>query len=386
MTTERRKFGILFLSTEPDLRLYKQARALHGLGHTLFLGHRGKDYDASLGRGNEYFAAIYRLSARAFYSPLDTLRIRQYCGAITTIAARHGVDLIHSSNMRDDLLTVAAGTQARVPVIYDVCDMHSLLSSRATLGRPVYSMAYGISSVIGRLLERQAHRVSAGFVYVSDHMKDIAVSKHAIDEDLAVVMPNYGLKDEVIRNGRSKLSATDGAAHVVYEGSIHSSGYGNILPTIISIASRGIHVHLHCYQKPAAYVTALAGNPRVHWEPYLKPSEVTYALSQYDYGLIPFNMSTDRQHLDTALPNKLFDYLAAGLPVLSPPFLSLKAFVESNGLGIIFDGMDDLVEKIGQVNLPELRKRVIDGREAFTIEKNIHVITDLYEKVLTGLR
>ena len=40
-------------------------------------------------------------------------------------------------------------------------------------------------------------------------------------------------------------------------------------------------------------------------------------LPSYDFGWAGFNTGLNAAHLDTALPNKLYEYLASGLPVIT---------------------------------------------------------------------
>jgi hypothetical protein len=100
------------------------------------------------------------------------------------------------------------------------------------------------------------------------------------------------LVEEIAEPGLPKISDSDGEIHTVYKGSIDISGYGYILPTILEITSKKIHVHLLCYQKPQTYIQATMNNPYIHWEKYLIPNEVIRHLTKYDYGLMAFNKKT----------------------------------------------------------------------------------------------
>jgi glycosyltransferase involved in cell wall biosynthesis len=64
-------------------------------------------------------------------------------------------------------------------------------------------------------------------------------------------------------------------------------------------------------------LSRLAALPNVRVEPAVAHDEVPRVLSGFDVGLIPFRLTA----LTAAVnPNKLYEYLAAGLPVVSTPF------------------------------------------------------------------
>jgi len=84
-----------------------------------------------------------------------------------------------------------------------------------------------------------------------------------------------------------------------------------------------------------------------------------------------------------ALPNKLFEYLSSGLPVLSFPHKAQKEFIETNKMGLVFDdinGLDDLMKESTIVR--SVKSNAAKRRLDFTIEANISRVLDLYRSVL----
>jgi len=48
-------------------------------------------------------------------------------------------------------------------------------------------------------------------------------------------------------------------------------------------------------------------------------------ITQYDFGWAGFNVNRkNREHLDVALPNKVFEYVGCGLPVLAFPHKDIR--------------------------------------------------------------
>ncbi len=80
---------------------------------------------------------------------------------------------------------------------------------------------------------------------------------------------------------------------------------------------------------------------------------------------------------NSVLPNKLFDYLAAGLPIAARNTLAIANFVKNNRIGFIYEDTEELVNKIKRDN----SNYEIDV-EKLIMENNIHHVVDLYEKVI----
>jgi hypothetical protein len=104
-------------------------------------------------------------------------------------------------------------------------------------------------------------------------------------------------------------------------------------------------------------------------------------LPQYDFGWAGFNSTLNRAHLDTCLPNKAYEYIGCGLPVLTLGHRALSRLITEGGIGLSLAGFDDLVGQLSAVDGVELRRRVAAIRLELTVEANIHRLTELYETV-----
>jgi glycosyltransferase involved in cell wall biosynthesis len=112
------------------------------------------------------------------------------------------------------------------------------------------------------------------------------------------------------------------------------------------------------------------------------PRRLLQILPAYDFGWAGFNASLNAAHLDTALPNKLFEYLGCGLPVLTMGHRAMVRLIGERGVGIDLEAVDDLAATLRDVDLTGLRRRVAEARSDFTVEANIRPILDLYKTVV----
>jgi hypothetical protein len=119
----------------------------------------------------------------------------------------------------------------------------------------------------------------------------------------------------------------------------------------------------------------------------MDPRELPFEMTQYDYGWVGFSVTRNKEHMDVALPNKLFEYLASQLPVLSFPHKAQKEFIQANAVGLVFEDLNDLDSQIKDENtVGRLKRNVSRKMLDFTMEANIGKVLNLYAYLLGGKR
>ena len=79
----------------------------------------------------------------------------------------------------------------------------------------------------------------------------------------------------------------------------------------------------------------------------------------YDFGWAGFNSALNGAHLDTCLPNKAYEYVGCGLPVLTLQHRALSRLV-GDRLGLTLTTLDDLAGQLAAVDVVELRRRIAE--------------------------
>ena len=77
---------------------------------------------------------------------------------------------------------------------------------------------------------------------------------------------------------------------------------------------------------------------RVHFKSYVSVTDLLKITAQYDVGVVLFQPTS--LNYAYALPNKFFEYLMAGLPVLASNIDTLKDYVSKYDVGITVDPLD----------------------------------------------
>lgn len=119
----------------------------------------------------------------------------------------------------------------------------------------------------------------------------------------------------------------------------------------------------------------------VRWQPFEKvPSYIEVS----DIGLIPHNKNP---HTDSTIPNKLFQYMLLGKPVIVSDCRPLKRIVEETECGLVFQSGNerDLADKMIELYEGERKRRKLgeNGRRAvlekYNWESEAEKLLALYE-------
>jgi hypothetical protein len=191
----------------------------------------------------------------------------------------------------------------------------------------------------------------------------LAFPNYALRRDLPPVLPPA----ERLNGHRPRL---------VYQGTLSTNGGHYDLRAIFrTIVDEGLSLDVYP-SRPVPEYGQLAGL-RLH--PTLQPRQLLRALPEYDFGWAGFNSDLNGAHLDTCLPNKAYEYVGCGLPVLTLRHRALSRLVGDGRLGLSLATLDDLGGQLAALDVAELRRGIAAARHKLTVEANIHRLLELYE-------
>jgi hypothetical protein len=183
---------------------------------------------------------------------------------------------------------------------------------------------------------------------------------------------------------KDKLSKKNGQIHIVYQGTLASleGDHYDFREIFKDIALHKMHIHIYDSHANEDYRHLAATSQFIHYHGHLAPRRLLEEITQYDFGWAGFNVTLNKAHLDVALPNKTYEYIACGLPVLSFPHKAQKTFLEKHGVGLVFKDLQEMQVKFTDKSLLKMvKKNVLKKRFQFTVERNIQKIVDLYEAI-----
>ena len=142
---------------------------------------------------------------------------------------------------------------------------------------------------------------------------------------------------------RKACGIPDDVPLVIYSGGIHISRGMDLLVSSLEFLP-GVHLAMTS-NRESWYIEELKdkaakfnGVDRLHFVPYVAPEEVVPYISTATVGISP--LPADVVNYDLALPNKLFDYMQAKLPIISSDCFEVSELLSKYPLGEVFDWQD----------------------------------------------
>jgi len=366
---------ILFLEPQPCIRALKYAKGLKlafGGNIRIMFGYLYRTLNELYGHGDEVFDELVKLNS-------DNLE-----GDIKRLVNKFHPLLIHSHNA-PDVLTISAIEAVRneVPVIHDC---HEALTLRET-GYYTSDDENTIRNMYPRQ-EKIANERSDGRIYVTEGVRDYIQQRYDVDPSRDMVFYSYVSKSMVSSQLRRRISEKDGETHIVYIGTVTSiikDSHYDLREIFREIASYGLHVHMYVSiwgAKDKAYQHLADENGLIHYHGHLDQKRLLQEIPQYDFGWAGFNVNRkNREHLDVALPNKVFEYIGCGLPVLAFPHKNMRKFLDRYNVGLVFDSVGEMASQLKNSKLESIRRDVLNSRYKFTVDKNISRLIQYYKEI-----
>ena len=213
---------------------------------------------------------------------------------------------------------------------------------------------------------------------------------------------DYSPKRFIVENPLPKLSKTQGGIHIVYVGQVFpmelpKSTHGRSQFGEIAEAITVQNIHFHLYVDPnlhklysySYYEDLEEKNPYFHFHSGLPVYQLNEEISKYDYGWWVLNHSEDtsvpeiKKAVD--IPNKFFNYLEAGLPIIVGSIFKYSvSLVEEYNIGIVCDvkKLHELGTILKQVDHEKLLDNVLKARQILSMENQVHRLVSFYEEVV----
>lgn len=276
-----------------------------------------------------------------------------------------------------------ATTGGRSPFIYDA---HEWV-------RGLTYLPPGRQAVI---VESEAHNIRSAdaVVTVSPVLAERLRDEHSLDETPQVVLnaPVAGAFDpSAAHSVRAQAGLADDIPLAVYSGGMHESrGVMTLIQALPLVPE--VHLAIVASSPHSAHVVDVLAEAerlgcadRVHLVPYVSPEEVSSYLRTADVGVHPLLRSGNAE---LALPNKLFEYLHARLPMVVSDMPSMADMVSTHGWGAVFSAGEPqrLAEALRRVLAdPSPYAAALEepqARNRFSWERQVETLVRTYDRLI----
>lgn len=339
---------------------------------------------AARGRPGRLLSGLVRIAAIAL-----TVRSQRRAALATVRAAGLGADVVHGMAYMGIPVALELGRATGAKVVYDARDIYLEAANLARLPRP----ARALLARVERRWARRADRV----LTVNRPYAEVMAARFGVPLPAIVMNCSYRWvpPDPPARRFHDRLGLDPATRVVLYQGGFsRERGIEQLLEAIGSVP--GAVLVLLGYGPLQAELEARAADPatggRVHVLPAVPPTELLDWVAAADVVAMPIQPSTLNHRLTT--PNKLFEALAAGVPVVASDLPGMAGIVRDTGCGLLVDPTDPatIAAALRRIlDAPEADRRAWRERAlaaahaAYSWERQVEVLLDEYTK-LTGRR
>lgn len=254
-------------------------------------------------------------------------------------------------------------------------------------------LSYYLQKHIGRVFARLTSLIekfsSRFFDYIITATENILTNFSFHNSAIAVT--NYPIFSEFIEKNKKNMD-DNSIFKLIYVGTlVKEKGISEI---VIAMEDINLDIKIKmilCGEfSPKSYqheVSKLNGFEKVEYLGCLQPGDAWMKMTQANIGVICFH--PEENHIN-AMPNKLFEYMAAGIPVIASNFPLWRKIIVENNCGLLVDPLNSkaIAKAITYlIENPELREQMGDnGRRAvlekYSWEKDSKKLLKIYQDVL----
>jgi glycosyltransferase involved in cell wall biosynthesis len=247
---------------------------------------------------------------------------------------------------------------------------------------------FGLRKVIAKIVEKIFIKKTDLIVVVSDSIADWYVERYKIQRPYVVKnTPNY--KDKIEKNNKFRKYFNISSEKVIF---LYQGGL---------TVDRGIELLLELFKSPSIQnivIVFMGYGPlekkvkeaaekydTIYYLPAVSPEVLLDYTASADYGIhIGFNTCLNSTF---CLPNKLFEYLMAEIPVIISNVKEMAKIVLENKVGVVVEsltlqGVEDAINKLQAMKYFELQENMRKIKKKYCWEVQEKILVSAYQKLL----
>ena len=371
-----------------DARVEREAKALseHGYQVTVVCLHNDSVAEREVIDGFEINRVRLRTRGLPQRMGWQIIKYLEFLLKAAKAIASERPAVVHTHDLSALPIGYLASRRCGARLVHDAHELESDVGPFAKAPR-WYSLA-------SRMAEHVLLRRTDAVITVSDGIAAELVSQDGIEHPVVLRnVPETVDQDAPTVDLKRLLGLSTEHRIVLYQGHVSlPRGVGAVVEALPHLDERIVFVMLgRCSPEVKQQITqqaeALSVDGRVMFMDAVPFSRLLSHSRSADVGVVP-TISTGKSRL-YALPNKLFEYTMAGIPVAVSDFPERRKIVEEYGIGTWFDPNDpeDIARAIRAVLEPperyaELRRNSTEAAKELNWDREQSVLLDLYDRLM----
>lgn len=270
-------------------------------------------------------AKLHRLPQ--WRGPTRKFRFAQYNCLAASLGAKLKADVYHAIDLDVLLATYLASRRHRAPIVYEARELYTELEPLS--GRRG-------AKAVWSFLERRLINKAARIITINDSIARVLCKRYGIEQP--VIIRNVALLPENLRpvDLRALFDIPRGWRVMIYQGVLrHGQGLSYLVEIMRYLEKTALIFFGDGVIKPELLDQAARLNlsDRIKFGGRIDSDQLLNYTAGADAGLLLMEDVALNNRL--ALPQKLFQYLVAGVPQIVSPMAEIAAFVSSEKTGIV---------------------------------------------------
>lgn len=287
------------------------------------------------------------------------------------------VDVFHCHN-EPSWFVSALKEITEKPVILDIHDSYLARSTpdEAKDARDAGEFGRHIRETVE---ERNNFQLADALVFPGDDFRALVTKEFGLNQP-ALTLPSY------VPERFYQYHSRDWHGGLVYEGKVNlpaetkgsSTGFKYCDYTELADRAKVMKMDFHLYSARDDKPFLQHYEERAFVHSPVAYEELLSNVGRHDWGLV--GNTTKTREWQVAMPNKLFEYMATGVPIVSMNADNCAEFIREEGIGIAVDGPEELAGRWKEHR--ELRKQLIKRRKHWSMNAHIHKLENFYQEVM----
>lgn len=288
------------------------------------------------------------------------------------------VDVFHCHNEPSWFVT-AIKEHCDKPVVLDV---HDSFLARSTPDEAAKRLDEGHYHIRVVSEERNNFQLADGLVFPGEVFGDLVCNEFKLRQP-RLILPSYCTKRMQAYTCQEWLGGLvyEGRVDLADENAKHPQAYGFRYCDYEETARQcnGLGIDFHIYARADDAFKKIYEPIAFTHVPVQFKKLIGY-LSRHDWGLVGNVVKTPEW--DIAFPNKMFEYISAGVPVVALNAPACGKYLEEKGVGIAVSSLEELTERWSEHT--QCRKVLLKKRQQFVMESHIAKLEEFYLEVLNA--
>ena len=242
---------------------------------------------------------------------------------------------------------------------------------------------------IAKLLEKSLIHKTDAVITVSDSIAQWYKNRYGLKKVHVVKNVPYRQNNKSQHSDglRQKFDIQDDEILYIYQGGLGGKKGIEILLDVFSKVDEKKHIVFMGYGSLENTIKKYETNfPNIHLQPAVKPQNILKFTGSCDIGIhLPENTCLSYFY---SLPNKIFEYIASGIPSVVSDFPEMAKIVDQTGCGWKVapnaKSLIVLIEDISRKNIEDKKINVLKCKDNFIWEKEEEKMLEVYKNIING--